>query len=72
MKNGKEFKQLGVSEKLKLSESLGAKVAKIMNIAREKANKILLPTGYGVNITVEFYKLEAPKQETKEQEVTNG
>lgn len=68
MKKVKDFNKLGVSERMRVSESLGAKVAIIFNKARERANKILAPTGYGVNIQVDFYKVEPAKQE----EVING
>lgn len=73
MEKKKEFKNLGVGEKLKFTESLGAKVATIMNKARAKCNKILQPTGYGVNIKIDFYRIEdTPQEELKIQEVENG
>lgn len=74
MKKQKEFKQLGVGEKLKLSEMLGSKVAIIMNKAREKCNKLLQPIGYGVNINVDFYRLDEQVKDTikKDTEVANG
>jgi hypothetical protein len=71
MKNNKEFKSLGVSDRMKVSEMLGAKVAIIMNKARDKANKILAITGHAVNVKVEFYRLEQP-QPVETKEVTNG
>ncbi len=78
MKNSKDFKDLGVGQRMNLSEKLGSKVAIIMNKAREKCNKILQPTGYGVNINVDFYRLDQAKSlpvesETIKEEVnTNG
>lgn len=72
MKKGKEFNQLGIGEKMKLSESLGAKVAKIMNMAREKCNVLLQATGYGINIKVDFYRLDQPQEAEVKEEVTNG
>lgn len=72
MKNVNDFKSLGVSERMKLSEKLGAKVAIIVNKAMEKCNKILLPIGHGVNIKIEFYKLEPKLAEETEKEMTNG
>jgi hypothetical protein len=69
MKKDNEIKQLSVSERLRNSEMLGAKVAKIVNKARAQANKILAETGCGVNITVDFYNLDEP---IKNEEVTNG
>jgi hypothetical protein len=66
MKNNKEFNKLGIADKMKAGEELGAKVAKIMNDARKKANKILAESGHGVNINIDFYKLD------KEEEVANG
>jgi hypothetical protein len=66
MKNNKEFNQLGISDKMKAGEELGAKVAKIMNDARKKANKLLAKSGHGVNINVDFYKLDV------KEEVVNG
>ena len=61
MKKNKDFKDLSVSQKMKEADELGAKVAKIMNEARAKANKLLLKSGHGVNINVDFYKLEEEK-----------
>lgn len=66
MKKAKQIKQLSVSDKMKAGEMLGAKVAKIMNKAREQANKVLAESGHGVNINVDFYKLNENK------EVVNG
>lgn len=66
MENTKEIKKISISEQMKAGEKLGAKVAKIMNKAREQANKALLESGYEVNINVDFVK--APPKE----EVTNG
>lgn len=73
MKKNKRFKDLGVAEKMKLSEGLGAKCAIIVNKVREKCNKILLPIGHGVNISIEFYKLnDLPDQIPTNEEVTSG
>lgn len=71
MESNNKNKHLSVSERMKASEKLGAEVAKIMNKARAKANKLLLPTGHGININVDFYKLE-DDQPAETKEVTSG
>ncbi len=63
----KETKQLSVKEQMLAAEELGSKVAKIMNDARAKANKILAKSGHTVNIQVEFCKINDTKNE-----VVNG
>lgn len=61
MKKSKEVKPLSISDQLKSGEISGAKVAKIMNAAKEKVDKLLAPLGYGVNFQADFYKIEPPK-----------
>lgn len=63
-------KKISVKDKLKSAESLGAKVAKIMNEARTKANALLAESGHGVNINIDFYQLN--KQADSTEEVVNG
>jgi hypothetical protein len=58
MKDNKKIKPLSVSAQLNQAEANGAKVAKIMNEAREKANKILKESGHYVNINVDFCKID--------------
>ena len=62
MKKIKETKQLSVGEQMRQAEADGAKVAKIMNDAREKANKILKKSGHFVNINVDFCKINGPEK----------
>ncbi len=62
MKKAKETKQLSVSEQMKEAEVNGAKVAKIMNEAREKANKILKKSGHCVNINIDFCKINGSEK----------
>lgn len=57
MKKSKEFNQLGLSERMNMSEMLGSKVAIIFNKARDKANKILKPAGFEINIKVDFCRI---------------
>lgn len=61
-------KPLSVSEQMKVAEANGAKVAKIMNEARDKANKILKKSGHIVNINIDFCKIN----ESENKEVLNG
>jgi hypothetical protein len=68
----KEFNKLPISQKLKSSELLGSKVAKIMNKAMKDANKLLAEIGHGVNIQADFYKIEDQQTETPKSEIANG
>lgn len=67
MKKTKQTK-LSVSEQMKEADATGAKVAKIMNEAREKANKILKKSGHFVNINIDFCKIN----DSENKEVLNG
>lgn len=60
----KDLSKMSVSEKVKYAEDLGAQVAEIINEALEKANKMLAPHGYLVNVRADFS--EIPKDEEKQ------
>lgn len=59
-----DLNSLPVSKRLKTAEELGAEVAKIMNAASRKANKMLAQYGFAVNVKADFCKLtETDSQE---------
>lgn len=70
MGKAKDLNKMGVGERMKASEELGAKVATIVNKAMAACNKLLKASGHGVNIKVEFYRLE--EKEPQSTEMTNG
>jgi hypothetical protein len=53
-----DLNTLPVSERLRTAEELGAEVAKIMNAASRKANKMLAQYGFAVNVKADFCKLQ--------------
>lgn len=72
MEKTKEFKQMSIGERARGLEKLGAKVAKIMNKAREQCNKLLEPLGYGVNFKAEFYRTDTDEIPPEITEKLNG
>jgi hypothetical protein len=68
MEKTNEVNKLSVAQRMRDSEKLGAKVATIINKARATINKVLASSGYGVNIRLDWYRLD----EVKNEEVTNG
>jgi hypothetical protein len=52
-----DLNSMPVSQRLKTAEELGSEVAKIMNSASRKANKMLAQYGFAVNVTADFCKL---------------
>ena len=58
-----DFKSLPVSSRLRAVDSIAEEVAKIVNEAKAKADEILKPTGYSLNINADFVmKTPEPKE----------
>jgi 5-formyltetrahydrofolate cyclo-ligase len=51
-------KQMSVSQKMNNAQEIAEKIAKIMNEAKAKAQKLTLPLGYDINVQIEFLKKE--------------
>lgn len=58
----KDLSKMSVSEKVKYAEDLGAQVAEIINEALEKANKMLAPHGYLVNVRADFSEIQKDEE----------
>lgn len=56
-----KLNEMSISERLRISNELGEKVAKMLNSATRKANKLLKEFGFEVTVEAQFRELDTSK-----------